>query len=345
LADHAGQPRGGSITVLAGRIYIALARLGLKHPGHLVIDQALIDPAVEEDLNAEATVEDSKTAPTRRARRMTVLAPTAGAGYDARMNVTGIGRVIFWAGGSLWIGTAYAPSDLHAHHAMQFSMGLSAPLELKSGANGEWSSYPGALVQSDAPHAFRAPGKTIAHIFCEPESAVGRRLAERFSGNGIVPVPSTDAEPIAAALHAAYIAGAPDEDLEQIALDGLFALAGMTAAQVTDARVTRAIVLIRERLADELTLQDMADSVGLSAGRFRHLFATVSGIPFRVFVLWARLNRALELGFGGTAWTEAAHLTRFADSAHLSRTCRRMYGIAPSSIRSEGAAVATKIPA
>jgi len=84
-----------------------------------------------------------------------------------------------------------------------------------------------------------------------------------------------------------------------------------------------------------LTLQDMADSVGLSAGRFRHLFATVSGIPFRVFLLWARLNRALELGFGGTAWTEAAHLTRFADSAHLSRTCRRMYGIAPSSIRPE----------
>ena len=255
--------------------------------------------------------------------------------YTVRMNVTGIGRVIFWAGGSLWIGTAYSPSDLHAHHAMQFSMGLSAPLELKSGASGEWSSYSGALVQSDAQHAFRAPGKTIAHIFCEPESVVGRRLAQRFSGMGIIPVPSHEADPIAAALRAAYDAGAPDEDLEQIALDGLFALAGMTAAQVTDARVSRAIAHIRERLADELTLQDMADSVGLSAGRFRHLFATVSGIPFRVFLLWARLNRALELGFGGTAWTEAAHLTRFADSAHLSRTCRRMYGIAPSSIRPE----------
>lgn len=80
MADHAGQPGGGSIAVLARRIYIALARLGLKHPGHLVIDHALIDPAVEEDLNAEATVEDSKTAPTRRARRMTVPSPDSGRG-------------------------------------------------------------------------------------------------------------------------------------------------------------------------------------------------------------------------------------------------------------------------
>lgn len=261
------------------------------------------------------------------------------------MHVTGVGRVIFWAGGSLWIGTAYSPSDLHAHHAMQLSMGLSAPLELKSGAAGDWADYSGALVQSDAPHAFRATGKTIAHIFCEPESAVGRRLAQRFGEAGIAVLPAAEVSELAAALRAAYDAAAPDEDLEQIALDGLFGLVGAPAAAPTDSRVAQAIAIIRERLAEQLTLHDIAALVGLSPGRFRHLFATEAGIPFRVFLLWARLNRALELGFGGTPWTEAAHLTRFADSAHLSRTCRRMYGIAPSSIRPEAPAATSRMSA
>jgi AraC family transcriptional regulator len=32
----------------------------------------------------------------------------------------------------------------------------------------------------------------------------------------------------------------------------------------------------------------------------------------------------------GRSWTEAAHATGFADSAHLTRTCRRMFGMHPA---------------
>ena len=84
--------------------------------------------------------------------------------------------------------------------------------------------------------------------------------------------------------------------------------------------------------------QCRGDVAHLSEGRFRHLFVQETGVAFRPYVLWTRLNRALELGFGGTSWTDAAHATNFADSAHLTRTCRRMYGLNPSSIRIEGSA-------
>jgi AraC family transcriptional regulator len=47
------------------------------------------------------------------------------------------------------------------------------------------------------------------------------------------------------------------------------------------------------------------------------------------------LNRALSIGFSGGSWTEAAHAANFADSAHLTRTCRRMFGLAPTSARVE----------
>lgn len=53
----------------------------------------------------------------------------------------------------------------------------------------------------------------------------------------------------------------------------------------------------------------------------------------RVQRLWLRLQRAVELFAAGTPLTEAAHAAGFADSAHLSRTFRRMFGIAAATLR------------
>jgi AraC-like DNA-binding protein len=42
------------------------------------------------------------------------------------------------------------------------------------------------------------------------------------------------------------------------------------------------------------------------------------------------LGRATELVAAGASITDAAHGAGFADGAHLSRVCRRMFGIAPT---------------
>jgi AraC-like DNA-binding protein len=60
-----------------------------------------------------------------------------------------------------------------------------------------------------------------------------------------------------------------------------------------------------------------------------------TGISFRAYLLWARVGYAVTRGMAGSSWTEAAQQAGFADSAHLSRTCRRMFGIAPSMLLSE----------
>jgi hypothetical protein len=38
---------------------------------------------------------------------------------------------------------------------------------------------------------------------------------------------------------------------------------------------------------------------------------------------------SLSIGFSGGSWPEAAHAANFADSTHLTRTCRRKFGLAP----------------
>lgn len=251
------------------------------------------------------------------------------------MEIAGIGRVIFWAGGSLWIGRALAPGDLHSHHAIQVSIGLSDRVEFRTGAGAAWEHYGVAVIPPDLPHAFQAPGRMVANLFCAPESALGRGLLARFGSNAIVGLPAPDVAPHAAALLSAFDSMHADEELEEAALEALYALSGGPPARVADRRIVRAAAFIAANLAGPLPLETVARHVDLSAGRFRHLFVEETGISFRAYLLWTRLNRALELGFGATSWTDAAHATNFADSAHLSRTTRRMYGLAPSSIRQD----------
>ncbi|MEO7402631.1 MAG: AraC family transcriptional regulator, partial [Burkholderiales bacterium] len=97
-----------------------------------------------------------------------------------------------------------------------------------------------------------------------------------------------------------------------------------------DPRITRAIAFVRARLSSSVSLAEAARVAHLSPSRFRHLFVAQTGISFRAYLLWARVESAVGAAMGGLSWTEAAQNCGFADSAHLTRTCRRMFGIAPS---------------
>jgi AraC-like DNA-binding protein len=74
----------------------------------------------------------------------------------------------------------------------------------------------------------------------------------------------------------------------------------------------------------------------LSPGRFRHLFVEETGMPLRTYVLWRRLLQVWNLLMQGQSLSEAAHAVGFADSAHLSRTSRAMFGTTPSALRMSG---------
>jgi AraC-like DNA-binding protein len=49
-------------------------------------------------------------------------------------------------------------------------------------------------------------------------------------------------------------------------------------------------------------------------------------------VLWTRLNVAIQFAMAGQSWTEAAHGAGSVDSAHLTRTFRRMFGMNPAAL-------------
>jgi len=253
------------------------------------------------------------------------------------MKPTAIGRILFWRQGSLWIGLAGEPSGSHAHHAVQITLpfpGCQARLQRDSE---EWKTYSAAIVAANERHEFEARGQHIAQIFLDPQSNAGRALQLNYQAQGIAALNHGTIHPLITALAHAYETRASDEKLIELAEAVITTLAGAASKPATslDTRIEQALQLIRKRLGGPIALEEIAAEVHLSPDRFRHLFMKEMRVTFRAYLLWLRLDFALTTYVAGSNLTEAAHAGGFADSAHFSRTFRKMFGIAPVSVRPE----------
>lgn len=245
-------------------------------------------------------------------------------------SIAGIGRVLLWGGGSLWIGHAAGIGQVHAHHAIQVSLALSGRLKLRN-ASGDWSEYLGAIVHPHHRHQFDGCGGSVAQLFVEPETVQGRALLATYPGGSIEPLPDTIVAPLIEILRRAYEQRVTDSALIAAGQQGVAILAGgIPFVLEVDPRITRVVEWLQARRGATVTLAEVARIAHLSPSRFRHLFMAQTGTSFRAYVLWLRIGSAIGAAMAGMSWTDAAQEWGFADSAHLSRTCRRMFGIAPT---------------
>jgi len=253
------------------------------------------------------------------------------------MKLAAAGRILFWRGGSLWIGRAGEPTGAHSHHAVQIALPFPHGRVQFQVPSGGWTSYSAALITAHQPHAFEARGQLVAQIFVEPESREGRQFQRRYRNEAIAALPSEALEQQIVELAIGYERRADDAALIALARAAIARLSGTIPGPIglPDPRIARAVELIRERLNDTIPLSAMARAVHLSPDRFRHLFMKETGVSFRAYLLWQRLERSLAAYVEGETLTAAAHAGGFADSAHLSRTLRRMFGITPASVQPE----------
>lgn len=270
---------------------------------------------------------------------MTMLQPqmTPIAGAMPRMTRANAssGRIYFWQGGSLWIGHGRGRTEWHAHHAHQLVVAPEQAFRFRTEDGGAWGSFTGAVVPSHCPHQFELEAAEIAHVFIEPESRAGRALTDRFGTAAIAELPAQESRPAARALFDTFRSAPARAAMVDAAMRVVATLCGATTEPdlSLDPRLARALEYMRTHARGPIALADVAASVALSEGRFRHLFVAQTGSSFRAYLLWLRINLAIEAVMAGASWTDAAHEAGFADSAHLTRTHKRVFGIEPSAIR------------
>src|SRR5262249_6382039 len=156
--------------------------------------------------------------------------------------IAGTGKVVFWEGGSLWLALITGNNSLHLHHATQISLPLTGNVAFRQAAGEDFVPYAGAVIAPDTPHVFSAPGRVLAHILFEPESAAGRALRERYGTHGISALSEALVDRLVTPLRLAYAANADDAELVRLAREVIAGLSGVaTPAMAVDPRVAKAI--------------------------------------------------------------------------------------------------------
>ncbi|MDF2697533.1 MAG: Transcriptional regulator, AraC family [Labilithrix sp.] len=93
--------------------------------------------------------------------------------------------------------------------------------------------------------------------------------------------------------------------------------------------VRRARDMIHERFADDVTLGDLAQAVGLSRHHLLRSFHRALGLPPHQYLMHVRVARARALLAAGVPATEVAHHVGFCDQSHLNRWFKRLLGMTP----------------
>lgn len=169
-----------------------------------------------------------------------------------------------------------------------------------------------AVIPAGVRHRIEAdPGATGLAAYLDADSAVGRAATARLRRTGTDPRSAntwTTVAPAPARAGAAEVA--PSRPLHPA--------------------VAAAIDLAATATGGPPDLSTLASQVPISPSRLGHLFAEQLGLPYPAWRRWIRLQRAMTALMDGADLTTAAHTAGFADSAHLSRTTRAMFGLTPT---------------
>jgi AraC-like DNA-binding protein len=233
------------------------------------------------------------------------------------------GRLFLRPGAMLYVGPGGA-AELHAHHAVQLVWARDGRLSVS--LHDDTAPVRAALIAARAPHAFDARDRAIALLLVEPHGLRGGALDRRAATR-------RGADVVAELAAVAFPAATMTADAAARGCDDVMAALGAGAEGPALSSVTRrAVAYIEEAIgsAGRPRLDTAAARVGLSSTRLTHLFTREVGLPFRRFVLWTRIKRAVEATRGGATLTTAAAAAGFSDAAHLSRTFRAMFGLAPA---------------
>jgi AraC family transcriptional regulator len=105
-------------------------------------------------------------------------------------------------------------------------------------------------------------------------------------------------------------------------------------ARLSPRRLARAVEFMRQHLADDIGVKEIAAAASLSAFHFARAFRNTTGMPPYRCLLHCRVTKVRELlSIGDRPLAEIAAAAGFADQSHMTNVFRRLAGMTPSQYR------------
>ncbi|MDD4914855.1 MAG: AraC family transcriptional regulator [Methylococcales bacterium] len=217
----------------------------------------------------------------------------------------------------------------HQHGAPVFLAGIYGSFRLRM-QGGDWVGCRTAVIPAGAVHELEIGGDPLTVLYIEPNVAGIRALTPLSRHTREVNGALVGSGGELAFMRALY-EDRYNSEWSAEPLDDLLGFGKRRSGDAqTDPRIARAVEFLFEHGDDLSPVAVLAESVGLSASRFQHLFSEQIGVPFRRYRSWNRMRLAIREIIKGHNFTDAAHLAGFSDSAHFSHDYRKTFGAAPT---------------
>lgn len=205
--------------------------------------------------------------------------------------------------------------DPHHNATTTIAIALRAPFDIKlcsvDGQWSDWSSEVARIIPANSHHHLIAKGP-MAFFYLDPLSDDQSHILNNNLISGRENLLKMAEPSISKALE----------------------VLGVPTRNIIDKKIAEVIKSIEENPQDFQTLDAAAKIACLSPSRFRARFMEEMGIPFRRYRLWRRMAKVMSALSQGKNLTEAAILSGFSSSSHLSTAFKSMFGLSPNAILS-----------
>lgn len=234
--------------------------------------------------------------------------------------------------GALYLGSTLNTTT-HSAHAFKIYIAIHGQFDLLMAGPRRWESLRSVVIAPDQSHKVIAANAIVAVFYLVPETVEGQKISKYYSELDVFIPPERAVNSIASRLNKVWEQGCCREGAGLLSSAICEEILPTPDLNVNfDPRVTFALDYLGAELDHRVSIPELSSVVSLSPSRLEHLFSEQVGISISRYSLWIRLHKALEMITRGLSLTEVAHAVGFSDSAHLSRTFRRLIGVAPSTL-------------
>ena len=215
----------------------------------------------------------------------------------------------------------------HRYAATILIVGLSGPFLIRF-KGGQWLSCRACIVPAGLSHEIHVPEGPLAKLFVELGSCDHFCFCPKFSYNQHFK--RIDHHLVIQNLSDIY-----DLSLDlETASEKVDEIIGYDKRSefVFDTRIKACLQTIQLDLTQNISEAFLANQVGLSPSRFRHLFKEQLGISHRQFRTWKRLIGAAKEINKTDNLTIAALEAGFSDLSHFTNHYKKTFGVKPSEV-------------
>ncbi|HPO49531.1 MAG TPA: AraC family transcriptional regulator [Spirochaetota bacterium] len=233
----------------------------------------------------------------------------------------------FFQGSALFLNDTI-DAKAHNHHLIEIFISLKDILKIETN-QGVFEGY-NIIISPDEIHKIKSNENSYALLLLDSESLIAWQIKKKYFRNNLVEIlnNSTFSE-LRDEIQKLFTYDCSIEEAKMIFDKIIFRLIEIEVIKSDeyDPRIKKAIEIINQLTEKKIKIKELAYSVCMSESSLIHLFTNQIGIPIRRYLLWRRLIDAINLINRGVSFTTASYETGFSDSAHLSRTFKKMFGL------------------